>query len=114
MDIKSGNDGVTHLKLGPVERWIVGVGAALLFGATAYIFNSITTTLDKQAQGLTNQTEQIVQIKTQQAVTNAQLQTLSQQLSDIPGLSRQMAEIKVQTDRNTQDIHELQSVRHLK
>lgn len=114
MDITRGNDGVTHLKLGPVERWVAGLVVTLLLGASAYIFTSITGNLDKQAQGLTAQTSQIADIKTQQAVTNAQLQQLTQQLSDIPGLTRQMAELKVQTDRNSQDIHELQQVRHLK
>ncbi|UPG89286.1 hypothetical protein L2Y96_18070 [Luteibacter aegosomaticola] len=114
MDITRGNDGVTHLKLGPVERWVAGFVVTLLLGASAYIFMSITGNLEKQAQGLSSQTAQIGEIKTQQAVTNAQLQTLSQQLSDIPSLTRQMAELKVQTDRNTQDIHELQQVRHLK
>ncbi|WP_161596274.1 hypothetical protein [Rhodanobacter glycinis] len=51
---------------------------------------------------------------TQQAVTNAQLQTLSQQLADVPGLTRAMAEAKVQIERNTSDIRELQQTRRLK
>lgn len=114
MDIKSSADGASHLRLGPVERWIVGVCATLLVAAVGYVFTSITGNLEKQQQSQATQMAQIVEIKTQQAVTNAQLVTLSQQLSDIPGLTRQMAEIKVQTDRNAQDIHELQSVRHLK
>ncbi|TPG50680.1 hypothetical protein EAH75_04370 [Rhodanobacter glycinis] len=62
-----------------------------------------------EAQGSTMQT-----VVTQQAVTNAQLQTLSQQLADVPGLTRAMAEAKVQIERNTSDIRELQQTRRLK
>jgi len=107
MDIKRSDDGSLHFKLGPVERIGIAASFALLTFLIGYVFHSFDTRLE--AQDKTMQT-----VVTAQAVTNAQLQTLSQQLSDVPGLTRQMAEMKVQTDRNTQDIHELQSVRHLK
>lgn len=107
MDIKRSDDASWHFKLGPIERVVIGAGFALLVFLIGYVFRSFDSRLEAQDKTMQS-------VVTSQAVTNAQLQTLSGQLSDVPGLTRQMAEIKVQTDRNTQDIHELQSVRHLK
>jgi hypothetical protein len=107
MDIKRGDDSNWHFKLGPIERVAVGGGFALLVFLLSYVFHSFDTRLEAQDKTMQS-------VVTSQAVTNAQLQTLNQQLSDVPGLTRQMAELKVNTDRNTQDIHELQQVRHLK
>ncbi|WP_458788955.1 hypothetical protein [Dyella jiangningensis] len=83
-----------------------GLSALLVF-LLGWVFRNFDSRLETQSKAMQ-------ELSTAQAVTNAQLATLSQQLSDVPGLTRQMAEIKVQTDRNTQDIHELQTVRRLK
>lgn len=107
MDINRADDSSWHFKLGPIERVVIGGAFALLVFLIGYVFNSFDGRL--AAQDKTMQA-----VVTAQAVTNAQLQTLSQQLSDIPGLTRKMAEIDVRTERNTQDIHELQQVRKLK
>jgi len=80
---------------------------ALLVFLLGWVFRNFDSRLETQADTMNK-------VVTAQAVTNAQLSTLSQQLADVPGLTRQIAEIKVQTDRNTQDIHELQSVQRLK
>lgn len=96
-----------QFKLGPVERWVIAGSAMLLVFLLSYVFHSFDNRLEAQAR--TMQT-----VVTQQAVTNAQLQTLSQQLADVPGLTRAMAEAKVQIERNTSDIRELQQTGRLK
>lgn len=96
-----------QFRLGPVERWVIGIAALALVSLLGYVFHSFDNRLEAQAN--TMQT-----VVTQQAVTNAQLQTLSQQLADVPGLTRAMAEAKVQIERNTQDIRELQQTRKLR
>lgn len=107
MDIKREGESSWHFRLGRIEQIVIGGAFSLLVFLIGYVFHSFDTRLETQDKTMQS-------VVTAQAVTNAQLATLSQQLSDVPGLTRQMAEIKVQTDRNTQDIHELQSVRHLK
>jgi uncharacterized membrane protein len=90
-----------QFKLGPVERWVIVAAVLLLVFLLTYVFHSFDARLETQAQ--TMQT-----VVTQQAVTNAQLQTLSQQLADVPGLTRNMATIQAQVERNTSDIRDLQ------
>jgi enamine deaminase RidA (YjgF/YER057c/UK114 family) len=107
MDVSRDDSGQWHFRLGPVERVIIGASFALLVFLLGWVFRNFDSRLE--AQGKTMQ-----DVVTAQAVTNAQLQTLSGQLADVPGLTRQMAELKVQTERNSQDIHELQQVRRLK
>jgi hypothetical protein len=107
MEITRTDSDHMQFKLGPIERWVIAGGFGLLVFLLGYVFRNFDTRLEVQAS--TMQT-----LVTQQAVTNAQLQTLSQQLSDVPGLTRGMAEIKVQVERNSQDIHELQQVKGLR
>jgi hypothetical protein len=107
MDLQRAQDGSLHFRLGPVERYVIGGGAAALVFLTGWVFHNFDNRLETGEK--TMQT-----VVTQQAVTNAQLSTLSQQLSDVPGLTRQMAEIKVQVDRNSADIHDLQATKHLR
>jgi len=100
-------DGHLHFSLGPVERWVVGICAAGMVAVLGWFANSITTRLDglAEAQGA---------LKTQQAVANQQLLQLSTQLADVPELTRDIAELKVQTDRNSEDIKELRNTRNLR
>lgn len=107
MDITRMDNDHMQFKLGPVERWVIAGAFGLLVFLLGYVFHSFDGRLE--AQGSTMQT-----VVTQQAVTNAQLQTLSQQLADVPGLTRAMAEAKVQIERNTSDIRELQQTRKLR
>jgi hypothetical protein len=107
MDLQPNGDGRLHFSMGPVERWIVGVGAAALVAILGWYANSITTRLDSlaEAQGA---------LKTQQAVTNQQLVTLNLQLADVPTLTRQIAELKVRVDAHDEDIRELRTTRSLR
>lgn len=107
MDITRLDGDHMQFRLGPVERWVIGVASLLLMSLLGYIFHSFDARLETQAR-----TMQVV--VTNQAVTNSQLSTLSAQLADVPGLTQKLAEIKVQVDRNSSDIHELQQVRKLR
>lgn len=107
MDVEQKNDGRWHFALGPIERWIVVVCASALLGLCYGGWNSIVTKQDTQA-------DLLAKVVTQQAVTSAQITTLQAQLADVQSLTRQIAEIKVQADRNTEDIQELRGMRGLK
>ena len=114
VEVSRSYDDHLHFRLGPVERWVVGLGALILVSLTGYVFHSFDDRLEKQSQAMETQGKAMSDVIKAQAVTNYQLQTLSSQLADVPSLTRQMAELKVQTDRNAQDIHDLQQVRRLK
>lgn len=104
MEVQHAQDGNWHFKLGPVERWVVGLGAFVLVSVCGLGVNSFK---DQQAkQGDTMQT-----LVTQMAVANGQLATLSTQLADVPALTRQMAEIKVRVDRLEQDTKDMRATR---
>lgn len=107
MDLQSTPDGHLHFRLGPIERWTVMGGVALLVFLLGWVFRNFDNRLESQAKTMQD-------VVTAQAVTNSQLSTLNQQLADVPGLTRQVVEIKVQVERNSQDIHELQQVRKLR
>lgn len=107
MDLQRENDGHWHFKLGPVEKWGVTAAAALIVAGIGWFANSVMTRLDKQSDRLQT-------LVTQQAVTSGQIATLSAQLADVPALTREMAETKVQVQRNTEDIKELRQTRGLR
>lgn len=104
MDVERTGNGHWQFRLGPVERWVVAACAAALFSICAWLANSFSQRLDRMEELLASS-------NTQQAVTNAQMTTLNSQLADVPTLTRQMAEIQVQTKRNTEDIAELRRIR---
>lgn len=91
----------TKVRLGVVERRVLSAAFALLVFLLGWVFHNFDSRLEDQGKAMQA-------IVTQQAVTNSQLQTLSQQLADVPGLTQRVVELKVQVDRNTSDIHELQ------
>lgn len=107
VDFSRATDGHWHFRLGPVERAVIAAAMSLLCFLAWWVFHEFSVRLD--ASDKTQQT-----ILVNQAVTNEQLRTLSSQLSDVPGLTRQMAELQVQVGRNTQDIRDLQQVKGLK
>lgn len=107
MDLEPQRDGRWHFALGPVEKWIVAVAAAAFLGGGALFVNQVIGRLDEQ-------NDKLGTLTTQQAVTNQQLQTLSNQLADVPQLSRQVAELKVRVDRHDEDLKELRAVRGLR
>lgn len=100
MDTTPTGDGRQHISLGPVERWVVSIGAVLIVAGGGWFARSMTTRLDDQSKTMQA-------VVTQQAVTNGQIQTLTTQLADVPRLTREMAEIKVRVDRHEQDIRDL-------
>lgn len=107
MDLQHAQDGSTHLRLGPVERKVVAICLLALLGAFGWIFREVTST--QATQGVT-----LSDIKTQQAVTNSKLDQLTTSMSNIPQITSDVATLKVQTQRNSEDIHEMQQVRKLK
>lgn len=107
MDIEHADDGHWRFRLGPVEKWVVGIAAFALVSLLGWVFHSVT---DAQ----TEQGKTLVVISTQQAVMNDRLQNLSTALSNIPQISSDVATMKVQIERNTSDVHELQQVRKLR
>jgi len=103
VDAQPSRDGRTHLALGPVERWIVGVAATALVGSLAWFANKV----DKQG-------EQINRLVTQQAVANGSLQAITAQLTDVPQLRRDVVELKVRVDAVEESQKELRQTRGLK
>ena len=95
VDVES-NGARMVLHVGPIERaLIVAVGAGII-GLGGWSWDKLNDMSDSLAS-----------MSTQQAITNSRLDTLTVQLADIPALSRQVAEMRVQIDRNTRDIHDL-------
>lgn len=92
-DSQRAADGRWHFSVGPVEKWVVGaMGAGILAGGY-WLVGSVQT------------------LVTQQAVTNAQLAALNQQLSDVPDLRRSVVELKVRVDKHEQEIGEIKQSR---
>lgn len=96
MDLEPKSDGRSHFVLGPVEKWAI-VAVATACTALAYWLVSSVQTLVTQA-----------------AVTNSRLSDLSQQLTDVPELRRQVVELKVRVDQQETDIKELRGTRGLR
>jgi hypothetical protein len=105
MDINSADDQL-HLKLGPIERYAIPGILGLLVFLLGFVFHNFDGRLE--ASDKTTQA-----VLTSQAVTNAKLDNLSSELVDVPLLTIRIAEIKVQVERNSSDIHELQQVKGL-
>ena len=93
--------------LSKIERVIVTGAACLLVFLLGWVFHNFDNRLAEQ--GATMQ-----KMVVQQAVTNEQLMTQNQLLSNVPGLTQKAAEMRIQIDRNTQDIKDLQSVKGLR
>ncbi|WP_379988463.1 hypothetical protein [Dokdonella soli] len=107
MNVDRQDDSHWHFSLGPVEKWVVAGALSMLIGAFGYIGSGFATRLDEQGKTLQRLSEQ-------QAVANAQMLTLTTQLSDVPGLTRAMAETKVRVDDNTRRIGDLEQLRKLR
>lgn len=88
MDAERRRDGHWHFKLGPVEK---GIAALAVMGIVAVVGIAYRKF---DAQGAT-----LATLVTQGAVTNSRLSDLSQQLTDVPELRRQVVELKVRVDQ---------------
>ena len=96
VDLKQDGAGCSHFVLGPVEKAATALIGALLAAGAIWLIASVNTLL------------------TQQAVTNQQLLTISGQISGVPAMSTQVAELKVRVDQHDQDIRELKQLREVK
>lgn len=96
MDLQPKADGRSRFVLGPVEKWIGGVIGAACIALAYWLVSSVQT------------------LVTQAAVTNSRLSDLSQQLTDVPELRRQVVELKVRVDKHDDEISELRDTRNLK
>lgn len=114
MDIHQSEDQEQKLRLSMVEKFVLGGAFTLLCSLLGVVYQTYSAGQEKQQEATDALKSSIGDIKTQQAVTNAQLQALTQQLSNIPQLTSDVATLKVQVDRNSSDIHELQQVRKLR
>lgn len=100
-------DGQMRFRLGPVE-WAIVVA---LITAGGYCARWAATTVTEE---LSEQRKTIADLDKKQALTNAQLAVISGQLSTVPTLSQDVAELKVRVDRHDEDIRELRGTRGLK
>lgn len=107
MDVERVNDGAWHFRLGAVERWVV----ILVAGAFVSLCGWIVKEFKEQ---LNNQQTTLGALLTAQAVANKQLEQLSRQLEQVPGIVQGMAEVKVRVDEHERRIHELEQVRRLR
>lgn len=107
MDAEQLRDGHWHFRLGPVERMVIVVVLAAFVSLLGWMGKSFAARLDSQKDSLD-------QLVTQQAVTSAQLTTLSTQLADVPALTSQMAELRVRVDNHDEALKELRQVRGLR
>lgn len=103
VDLLPADNGGSHFSLGPVEKWVVGVGAITIVTVGGWFVNSVNS------QQKTLQT-----LVTQQAVTNNQLTTISGQLLDIPAIRSQAVELKLRMDGLEEDVRELRQTKGLK
>lgn len=90
-----------------MERLVIVAVLSAFVALLGWMGKSFAWRLDSQKDALDK-------LVTQQAVTSAQLTTLSAQLADVPALTRQMAELRVRVDRHDEDIKELRQVRGLR
>lgn len=107
MDVEKRGDTRWHFSLGPVERWIVLLGATALVGGFVGAGKWFAGKVD--AQG-----EQIETLVIQQAVANQSLTTISAQLSDVPQLRRDVVELKVRVEALEEGQKELRGTRGLR
>lgn len=85
------HDGRGTFRLGPVERWAVGLGALLVVGMIGGFAKSVNDRLDRLTL------EQAEQAKAQ-AVTNQQLATLNALLANVPALSERVSRNEVRLE----------------
>lgn len=107
MDGVPGQDGHWNFRLGPVEKWIVGLGASLLTLALGTIYLRIDSQLETQGKTLGV-------LVTQNAVMTTQLSTMNSQLANVPGLTDRVSRLEVKDQAQDESIKELRSVRGLK
>jgi hypothetical protein len=104
MDFEPRTDGTLHVRITPLGKLGISLLCAGVVGMIGWAWSTGNAQLADLGKSVNKLSEQ-------QAVTNTRLDTLTMQLADVPGLTRQLAELQVQVARNSQDIHELQADR---
>lgn len=94
-------DGSRRFRLGVIELWIVGVCALLIVALISKQYLAITQTQADTAKKLGDLTTQV-------AVMNGQLSVLSQQLADVPALTRQMTQVQTTLQEHERRITKLE------
>ena len=107
MEIDRQDESHWRFALASADKWVIASILAVLVSVLGYIGHGFSNQLSTQGDTLQR-------IVVQQAVTNAQMLTLSSQLADVPGLSRTIAEVKVKVEENTRRIGDLEQLRNLK
>lgn len=107
VEVTRENTGHWKFALGPVEKWVVATGAAVLLSAGYWFVSNVGQRLD-QLSAASNS------MATAQAVTNSQLTTLNVQLADIPSVARRIAEHEVRMKRLEEDVKEVRTMKGLK
>lgn len=95
------------LTLGWAEKGIAAVLLAAVVGVPAYIWNKAEAKSEKQG-------ELLAAMDTRTQVMATQMTAISTQMADVPALRVQVTELKVQQNRNTQDIAELRAMKGLR
>ncbi len=107
IDSVTNPDGRKRYMIGAVEMWICVVVATSLLAIVAWGAVWVITSINDLGKTVAS-----MDARTQ--VIQAQGNTLTLQLADVPRLTTRVAELSVQVDRNSDDIKELRSVRGLR
>jgi hypothetical protein len=87
VETERASDGHVTFRLGPVERWVVGLGAAALVAGGYRIYSTFSDRMDAQSKA---QQDTVTQL----AVMNSQLAVMNTQLADVPGLSMRITKLE--------------------
>lgn len=107
IDSVRSTDGRKRYMIGAIEMWICVVVASSLLAIIAWGAVWVITSINELGK-----TVSAMDARTQ--VIQAQGNTLTLQLADVPRLTTKVAELSVQVDRNSDDIKELRGMRGLK
>lgn len=89
---------VRNYRLGPVERWVVGIGGMLVVATVAGFTGTVNDRLDKLADAQAEQAKTLAEMGKQQAVANQQLATLNAQLANVPALAERIGQAEVRIE----------------
>lgn len=111
MDLERKSAGRLHFALGPVEKWVVSSGAALLVVLLGLVYSGITSKIDSQQKGQERTNDTMQQVVRQQAVTNSQLASINLQLANVPGLTERVSRVEVRVESLEEGQRELRGLR---
>ena len=103
-----------HFALATTDKWIIGLILGVLFSVLGYIGHQFSSQMENLRGRNDLLVETMQRVVIQQAVTNAQMGTLSSQLADVPGMAKAIIEVKIRGEDNTRRIGDLEQLRNLK